>query len=127
MLPRIKSSLLLLVFLGILFAIPVTAKTFSAHGFLAAFGTGLLVIVAVILGPFTFALDGWIERNIAVATSVASDTQVWVLLAIGVVLILTWLTQHTVNKGHALPYIPTTCWALVGAYFCILHVFSHTT
>ncbi|MFK7974532.1 MAG: hypothetical protein AB8C02_00255 [Halioglobus sp.] len=124
---RINPSLKLLLFLALLFSIPVAAKTFAAHGILAAIGTGLLVALATTLGPISFAFDQIIEQNIAIATSVASNTQVALIFALGVLLVADWFRRYSGGAGQALPYLPVTCWALLGAYFCVLQVFSHTT
>lgn len=123
---NVRSSLILLTVLGLLFSLPIAAKTFSAHGALAAAGTALLVLFMVFLGPIAFALNDVIARNVAIASSLVSDTQVAVVLCLGVLLVIAWFTATLRRTVLAFPYLPVTCWAVVGALFCVLHIFSHT-
>ena len=127
MISRIKGSALLLLFLGILFSVPIVAKTWSAHGVAAALATGVLVVLFVSLGPLCFALAGTVQTNLVdTKVLVAESGGVWVLL-LGCVLFLLWVRRIRLDQGGSIPGVPVSGWALTGAYFCVLLVFSHAT
>ena len=127
MIKQLKNSAILLVFLGVLFSIPIVAKTFSAHGAVPALVTGLLFIAVVFMGPISFVVAGAIETDLIFSPSIATDFEVMLILMVGLALILAWLKLLVRGPGYSIPYIPVTGWALMGALFCVLQVFTHIT
>lgn len=124
---QLKSSAALLLFLGVLFSMPIIAKTFSTHGAIPALVTGLLVIAAVVVGPLSFVVAGSVATGFVFSGSIATDLEVILLLILGLALFLTWLNTVVRGPGHSVPYLPVTGWALTGAYFCVLQIFTHIT
>ena len=127
MINQLKSSAILLVLLGVLFSIPIAAKTFSAHGAVAALVTSLLVVALVFIGPISFLFAGAIETKFFVAASIATDLEVMLILIFGLALFLAWLRLLVRGPNYSVPYLPVTAWALIGALFCVLQVFTHIT
>jgi hypothetical protein len=127
MVNQLKSSAVLLVFLGLLFSIPIVAKTFSAHGAIPAVATGLLVLTLVFLGPLSFAVTGAIKMDSFVAASVATDLEGILISIVGLLLFLVWLRMLARGSGYSVPYLPVTGWALMGALFCVSQIFAHIT
>ena len=124
---QLKSSVLLLVFLGVLFSIPVVAKTWSAHGAVPAVATGLLVMVAVFLGPISYFVASTVELSFVSTASMTSNFQLILISVVGVALFFVWIKLLARGPGSSIPYLPVTGWALMGASFCVLLVFTHTT
>lgn len=124
---RIKNSALLLVFLGVLFSIPIIAKTWSTHGYVAALITGVLVIAAVVVGPLSFLIAGSAATGFVFSGPSPNDLEVVVALALGLALVLFWARMVKRASGSSIPYLPVTGWALIGAYFCVLQIFTHIT
>ena len=127
MISQLKSSAILLLFLGVLFSIPIVAKTWSAHGVVAALVTGLLVVVAVLIGPISFIVAGAIDTSFAAADSTVTNLEAMLLLIFGVLLVFAWIKSAVRCSGSPVPYLPVTGWALMGVYFCVALVFTHTT
>jgi hypothetical protein len=127
MINQLKSSATLLIFLGVLFSIPIIAKTLSAHGAVPALVTGLLVIALVFIGPISFVVAGAIETKFSIVASIATDLEVILILIFGLVLFLAWLKLLVRGPGYPVPYLPVTGWALMGVYFCVLQIFTHIT
>jgi hypothetical protein len=125
MINQLKSSAILLVLLGVLFSIPIIAKTFSTHGVIPALVTGFLVIAFVFMGPLSFVIAGAIETDFFSAASIATDLEVLLISICGLVLFLAWLYSLVRGSGYWVPYLPITGWALMGAYFCVMQVFTH--
>jgi hypothetical protein len=117
MINQLKSSAILLVFLGVLFSIPIVTVGFSVHGADLALLAGLAVIFLVFVGPLSFFF----------ASSIATDLELILVLIIGAVLFLAWLKALARGPGYWVPYFPVTGWALMGAYFCVSLFFSHAT
>jgi hypothetical protein len=117
MINQLKSSAILLVFLGVLFSIPIVTVGFSVHGADLALLAGLAVIFLVFVGPLSFLF----------ASSIATDLEIILVLIIGAVLFLAWLKALARGPGYWVPYFPVTGWALMGAYFCVSLFFSHAT
>jgi hypothetical protein len=42
-----------------------------------------------------------------------------------VILFLSWIKVLVHGSDYSVPYLPVTGWALTGAYFCVLQVFTH--
>jgi hypothetical protein len=127
MINQLKSSATLLIFLGVLFSIPIIAKTLSAHGAVPALVTGFLVIALVFIGPISFVVAGAIETKFFIVSSIATDLEVILILIFGLVLFLAWLKLLVRGPGYPVPYLPVTGWALMGVYFCVLQIFTHIT
>lgn len=127
MISQLKSSAILLIFLGLLFSIPIAAKTWSAHGAVPGLATALLVVVSVFIGPISFALSRAFETGFVASASIATDFEVILSLIFGVILFLAWVKLLARGSGYSVPYLPVTGWAFLGAYFCVLLVFAHTT
>jgi hypothetical protein len=127
MIDQLKRSAVLLVCLGVLFSIPIVAKTWSAHGAFPALVTGFLMIAAVFLGPLSFVVADSIETGFIAAVSVATYSEITLVLILGVVLVLAWIRSLVSGSGYSVPYMTVTGWALLGAYFCVSLVFTHTT
>jgi hypothetical protein len=117
MINQLKSSAILLVFLGVLFSIPIVTVGFSVHGADLALLAGLAVIFLVFVGPLSFFF----------ASSIATDLELILVLIIGAVLFLAWLKALARGPGYWVPYFPVTGWALMGAYFCVSLFFAHAT
>lgn len=127
MIRQIRNSVILLAFLGALLAVPIVGKTWSAHGALPALATGLGVVVAIVLGPMSFLFTGAIERQVTIATSVATDLEVTLMLLLGAALVFAWFRSVARSGGGRIPYLPVAGWALVGTHFCLLQIFTHIT
>jgi len=127
MINQLKSSAILLVFFGALFAIPIFGKTLSAHGAVPALVTGLLVVALIFMGPISFVVAGAIQSDLFVSPSVATDLEVILILIFGLALLLAWFKSLARGPGHSVPYVPVTGWALMGALFCVLQIFTHIT
>ena len=125
MISQLKSSAILLLFLGVLFSIPIVAKTWSAHGVVAALVTGLLVVV--LIGPISFIVAGAIDTSFAAADSTVTNLEAMLLLIFGVLLVFAWIKSAVRGSGSPVPYLSVTGWALMGVYFCVALVFTHTT
>ena len=117
MINQLKSSAILLVFLGVLFSIPIVTVGFSVHGADLALLAGLAVIFLVFVGPLSFFF----------ASSIATDLELILVLIIGAVLFLAWLKALARGPGYWVPYFPVTSWALMGAYFYVSLFFAHAT
>lgn len=116
----------MLAVLGVLFSMPMVAKTWSAHGPGPALITCFLVVVAVLLGPISFVVARAFDTGFVASVSVASDFQVVLILIFGVALFFAWIRPALRGAGSPIPYLPITGWALMGALFCISIVFTHT-
>jgi hypothetical protein len=117
MISQFKSSAVLLVFLGLVFAIPIVAVGFSVHGIDLAVLAALGVVVSVFTGPLSFLF----------ASSVASDLELILISVVGTLLFFSWLRALARGPGHYFPYLIVTSWALMGAYFCVSLYFAHAT
>ena len=117
MINQLKSSAILLAFLGVLFSIPIVTVGFSVHGADLALLAGLAVIFLVFVGPLSFFF----------ASSIATDLELILVFIIGAVLFLAWLKALARGPGYWVPYFPVTGWALMGAYFCVSLFFAHAT
>lgn len=122
---KLKSSLLLLLVLGLLFAVPVATKTYYAHGALAAFLTGLTVVVSVYLGPVSFALTGVVESSFIRAVATTTRVEIGLMFLAGLVFFVAWRRALRPVERPTFPYLPVTCWALISAYFWVSIVFTH--
>lgn len=112
---QIKRSVILLLFLGSLFSIPMVTVGYSVHGADLAQLTALAVIVLVCMGPLAFFF----------ANSIATDLELLLIVVLGAVLFLAWLKALAHGPGRNVPYLPVTGWALMGAYFCVSLFFGH--
>lgn len=117
MIKQVVGSVILLLFLGALFAIPIMALCLSAHTVEPALIAGVLVLVFVFLGPFSFAFSN----------GIATDFQLTLISVLGVVLVLAWVRASLRDSAYWVPYTPVTGWALMGAYFCVLQLYQHAT
>lgn len=124
---QMKRSATLLVFLGILLSLPLAVKTGSAHGAIPALVTGLLVMVAVILGPLSYVVASVVESYLTIVTQSASKFEFALALTMGLLLLLAWKMSMARRPDQSMPYLPVTGWALMGAYFCLSQVFPHIT
>ncbi len=122
---KLRGSLLLLLVLGALFAMPVATKTYYAHGALAAALTGLAVVVSVYLGPLSFVLAGYVESSFIRAVATPSSFEIVLMFVAGLVFLASWWRSVTAGARRSLPYLPVTCWALISAYFWVSIVFTH--
>ena len=127
MIKQLKYSAVLLIILGLLFSIPIAAKTWSAHGAAPAIATGLLVIFSVFIGPISFAVAAAIDTDFVDTTSATSGTEAIVVSILGLVLVFAWLRSLARGTELTAAYLPVTGWALMGAYFCVSLVFTHAT
>ena len=84
-------------------------------------------MVSVFFGPISFALSRAFETGFVASASIATDFEVILSLIFGVVLLLVWVKLLARGPGYSVPYLPVTGWAFLGAYFCVLIVFTHTT
>lgn len=117
MISQLKSSLILLAFLGVLFLIPIVTVGYSVHGPDLALLAALAVIVLVFMGPLSFLF----------ASSIATDLELTLIVTVGAALFLAWVRALVRGSGHYVPYLPVTGWALMGAYFCVSLFFAHAT
>jgi hypothetical protein len=122
---HIKSSALLLVFLGVLFSIPIVTKTWSAHGAFPALASGVVVVALVFMGPISFLIANTVETASVLTTPAASGLEISLYLLAGLALFYVWLQSLRRGRGQSIPYIPVMGWAFLGAYCCILTVFTH--
>ncbi|GAB5451638.1 MAG: hypothetical protein Hals2KO_19660 [Halioglobus sp.] len=125
MLIQLKRSVRLLLCLGLLFSIPISAKTFSAHGALPAVATGVAVIALVCMGPISFALSGPFENVLFGSTPVTSPAETALLMVLGAILLFAWRLRAARVPGHSAPFVLVTCWSLLGIGYCLLHVLQH--
>ena len=117
MIHQLKSSVILLVFLGGLFSIPIVTVGYSVHGSDLALLATLAVIVLVVMGPLSYFF----------ASSLATDLELIVIFILGAAIFIVWIRALARGQGYYLPYLPVTGWALIGAYFCISLFFAHAT
>ena len=127
MIKQLKTSAILLLFLGALLSIPIVTKTLATHGTLAAFITGLAVIVLVVLGPLSFVVCEALDTDFAVALAITTNLEKVLVASLGLALLICWLKPLAREGNVSFPYISVTGWGLVGAYFCVLQVFTHVT
>lgn len=115
MLIRLKQSLYLLLFLAILFASPIVAVGYAAHGpelaLLAIIGSLLLVV----LGPLSFFI----------VSDLVSTVELVLIISLGIIAFLFWLRAIRLGPKSYLPYMSLTTWAMLGGYCCIALFFSH--
>ena len=114
----VKSSLLLLLFLGVLISMPIVGLGLAVHdditlGLIAE----VLIIVFVFLGPLSFFFTD----------PTATDLERILVAVIGATLFLAWLRALGRKSRRTVPYLPVMGWALIGAYFCVSQVFVHIT
>ncbi len=109
-----KKSLILLLFLGTLFSIPIVTVGYSIHGPELAMLAALAVLISVLIGPLSFLF----------AISITTTLEQVVIVVLGTALLISWI-KALLRPGDYLPYLPVTGWALMGAYFCILLFFEH--
>jgi len=114
---QLRGSVFLLVFLGMLFAIPIVTVGFSVHGTDLALLAALLVMASIFIGPLSFFFG----------SSIASNLELTLIAIFGAVLFLAWVRALVRGPGYYVPYLPVTGWALMGAYFCISLFFAHAT
>lgn len=112
---RLLASAVLLVFLGILFSVPLITVAFAKHGAVPALIAGLMVLVSVFLGPLAFVL----------ADPIVTNFELILILIFGVALLLAWARALVRQPGYGVPYVSVTGWGLIGAYFCVLQLFAH--
>ena len=120
-----KGSALLLIVLGVLFSIPIAAKTFSAHGAVPALLSGLLVAFIVCIGPLAFLANSIVKVDIFGVVPISNNLGFLVVSAFGVVLVLAWVKLQMRSPRYPIPYLPVTAWALTGALFCVQQIFAH--
>ena len=117
MISQLKNSLILLVFLGVLFSIPIVTVGYSMHGPDLALLAALAVIVLVFIGPLSFFF----------ASPIATDLELTLIVIFGAALFILWVKALAHGRGNYVPYILVTGWALMGAYFCVSLFFAHAT
>lgn len=117
MLNHLKKSLLLLIFFGISFSLPIVAVGYSVHGPDLALIAAVAVVCLVFMGPLSFIF----------ASSIATDLELTLITAFGALMFFSWIKALSMPSGYPFPYFPVTCWALMGAYFCISLYFAHAT
>ena len=117
MVNQLKSSAILLVFLALLFSIPIVTVGYSVHGPDLALIATVAVIVLVFMGPLSFIF----------ASAIATDLELTLIVILGAAIFLSWVKALARGPGHYVPYLPITGWALMGAYFCISLFFAHAT
>jgi hypothetical protein len=115
MINQLKSSVILLLFLGLTFSIPIITVGFSVHGIELALLAAVAVIVLVFIGPLSFLF----------ADSIASNFEFAVISIFGVLIFLAWVRAVARGPGYYVPYFTVTGWALMGAYFCVTLFFAH--
>ena len=111
----VKVSVILLLALGMMFAIPIVAVGYSVHGYDLALLAAACVVVLVFLGPLAFLF----------ASSLATGAELIVLGVAGALVLSAWVKSAVRGLGRRVPYVPVTCWALLGAYFCVSLYFEH--
>ena len=89
--------------------------------------TGLLVVVSVLMGPISFIFSGAIDTRFAAADSTVTNLEAMLLSIFGVLLVFAWIKSAVRGFGCPVPYLPVTGWVLMGVYFCVALVFTHTT
>ncbi|WP_101757967.1 hypothetical protein [Oceanicoccus sp. KOV_DT_Chl] len=115
---QVKGSAILLLFMGVLFSMPIVAVGYSVHGPDLAILAALLVVVLVFLGPLAFLF----------ASTVATDVGLAIIAIVGVAIFLGWIKALRREGGHYVPYLPVMAWALMGrifAYRYFLHTQQH--
>jgi len=125
MLIQMKRSLLLLVLLAGLFAAPIVTKTISAHGVVPALITGLLAGLAIALGPLAFVVARWLETELVFGATALSVSQWFLLASLSVCLVAHWWLRVVRLSAHTFPYLSVVGWAMIGATFCLVHLFVH--
>ena len=108
-----------------MFSIPVATKTYYAHGALAAFLTGLTVVVSMYLGPVSFVLTGFVESSFIRAVTTTSTLEMTFMFVAGLVFLAAWWRGLRNPERATFPYLPVTCWSLISAYFWVAIVFTH--
>ncbi len=111
----LKNSAILLLFLGLLFAIPIVTVGLSVHGPELALLAGISVVILIFIGPLSFLL----------ASSIATDFELVIIGITGTAIFFSWLRALLRKQDYWVPYMPVTGWALMGAYFCISLFFEH--
>ncbi len=124
---RLKTAAKLLIVLGLLFSLPIAAKTWSAHGAAPALATSLLVIVSALLGPLSFVVARLFDSAFVDGTALATIAELSAILALGAVLLIAWSVSPGRTVSRLFSHLLVTAWALMGAYFCVRVVFTHTT
>ena len=117
MLNHFKKSLLLLRFLGICFSEPIVAVGYSVHGPDLAALAAVAVVCLVFMGPLSFVF----------ASSIATGLELTLITVFGALMFFCWVRALSLSSGYRFPYFPVTCWALMGAYFCVSLYFAHAT
>lgn len=114
---QLKSSVILLFFLGVLFSAPIVAVGYSVHGAELAMLGALAGIVLVMMGPLAFFF----------ASSLATNLELILIFILGAVFFIAWIRALARGAEYYVPYLPVTGWALIGAYFCVSLFFAHAT
>jgi hypothetical protein len=117
MISQLKSSLILLVFLGVLFSIPIVTVGYSVHGPDLALLAALAVMILVFIGPLSFFF----------ASSITTDLELILIVIFGAALFISWVRALAHKRVYYVPYLPVIGWALTGAYFCVSLFFAHAT
>lgn len=126
--PRLKHNLILLICLGLLFSIPIVGKTWSAHGMAPALGTAILVVISTLLGPLAFLVGSLVDTGFVNTTYLTTSKELALLLGTGTLLFLGWIYLLFRRSARStIVFLLVTSWALLGVYFCIVIVFTHTT
>ena len=115
MINRLLASVVLLLFLGVIFSMPLVTVAFAKHGAVPALIAGLMVLVSVFIGPLAFVL----------ADPIVTNVELTLILVFGAALFLAWARALVRTPGYWVPYLPVTGWGLIGAYFCVLQLFAH--
>lgn len=121
----VRATLRLLLLLGLLFALPIAAKTVSAHGWFAGLATGAGVVTAVLLGPLAFLLASAMNLDVFVTVPTVTGVGTLTALVLGAVFAALWLRRLQAGQRAGLPYLPVAGWALLGVAFCVWQVFAH--
>jgi hypothetical protein len=114
---QLKSSLILLVFLGVLFSIPIVTVGYSVHGPDLALLAALAVMILVFIGPLSFFF----------ASSITTDLELILIVIFGAALFISWVRALAHQRVYYVPYLPVIGWALMGAYFFVSLFFAHAT
>ena len=126
--PRLKHNLILLICLGLLFAIPIAGKTWSAHGMAPALGTAILVVISTLLGPLAFLVGSLVDTGFVNTAHLTTGKELALLLGTGTLLFLGWVRLLFGRPARpTFVFLLLTSWALLGVSFCIVIVFTHTT
>jgi len=112
---QLKQSCIYLLFLAVLFASPIIAVGYAAHGGELALIAAIGAVVFVLLGPLSFLF----------ASELASTVGLIIISLFGALSFVFWLKALRRGPDSYLPYMSLTTWALLGAYFCIGLFFSH--